>query len=88
MVHAWMGQKVMPINLIASQNAHLKVIAMSETATHNINTHKTSAPWWWRRAPFQRRGFDETMLPGGQAALRIYCLRPLLKGLLRFNKLM
>ncbi len=55
---------------------------------NNTNNQQTPPPWWWSRLPLQRRGFDESMLPDGQAALRIYFPRLTLKGLVKFNKVM
>jgi hypothetical protein len=71
MVHTWVGQKVMPINLIVRQYAYVKVmfwyfftydeLRQQETATHNTNTEQTLPPWRWSHLPLQRRGFDESM---------------------------
>jgi hypothetical protein len=55
---------------------------------NNTNNQQTPPPWWWSRLPLQLRGFDDTMPPEWRAALRIHFLRPLLKGLVEFNKLM
>ncbi len=55
---------------------------------NNTNNQQTPPPCWWSRSPLQRRGFDESMPPDGRAALRIYCPRPPLKSLVKFNEVM
>jgi hypothetical protein len=54
----------------------------------HTNTQQTPPPWWWSRKPLRQRGFDESMPPEGQAALRIHLSRLPLNGFDRFIKLL
>ncbi len=91
-VHANVGQKVIPHNpslrLFLYHFLHMMVSWRHESIHNNTNNQQTPPPWWWSHSPLQRREFDDTMPPEWWAALRIHFLRPLLKGLVKFNKLM
>ncbi len=86
------GSKSNTINLILRLFLYHFLHTMSswhhESIHNNTNNQQTPPPWWWSRLPLQRRGFNESTPSKWQAALRIHFLRPLLKGLVKFNKLM
>jgi hypothetical protein len=42
----------------------------SETTQKAQITQQTPSPWCWSRLPFQWRGFDDSVLPEGWAALQ------------------
>ncbi len=86
------GSKINAINPILRLFLYHFLHRMSswrqESIHNNTNNQQTPPPWWWSCLPLQRCGFNESMPPEWRAALRICCPRPLLKGLVEFNKLM
>ncbi len=54
---------------------------------NNTNNQQTPPLWWWSRLPLQWHGFDESTPSEWWAALLMFVLRQLLKGLHRFIKL-
>ncbi len=67
---------------------HMMSLWCHKSIHNNTNNQQTPPPWWWSRSPLQRRGFEESTPSEWWAALRIHFLRLLLKGLVKFNKLM
>ncbi len=86
------GSKSNAINLILRLLLYHFLHTMSlwhhESIHNNTSNQQTPPPWWWSRSPLQRCGFDDTTPPEWRLALRIHFLRPLSKGLVKFNKLM
>ncbi len=85
------GSKSNAVNLILRLFLYHILHTMSlwhHKSIHNsTNNQQSPPPWWWRHSPLQRRGFNESTLPEGRAALRIHFPRMLLKGLVKFIKL-
>ncbi len=91
-VHTNVGQNVTPHNPFLGLFLYHFLHTMSswhhKSIHNNTNKQQTPPPWWWRYSPLQQCGFDESTPLEGRAALRIHFLRPLLKGLVKFNKFM
>ncbi len=86
------GSKSNAVNLILRLFLYHFLHTMSlwrhKSIHNNTNNQQTPPPWWWSCLPLQQHGFDESTTSEWWAALRIYFPRPLLKGLVQFNKLM
>jgi hypothetical protein len=91
-VHANVGQNVTPHNPSLGLFLY-HFFTYDELVTSQVNPQQYKQPtntttMVMVRLSLQRCRFNEAMPPEGQAALRIHFLRPLLKGLVKFNKLM
>ncbi len=91
MVQANVGRKVM---LLTSSEGYFCTIFLHTLSSWchksihiNTNNLQTPPPWWWSWLPLQRCGFYESTPSEWWAALRIHFLSLLLKGLVKFNKL-
>ncbi len=84
------GSKSNAINLILKLFLYHFLHTISswchESIHNNTNNQQTPPPWWWSCLPLQQRGFNESTPSEWRAALCIHFLRPLLKGLVEFNK--
>jgi hypothetical protein len=86
------GSKSNALNLILRLYLYHFLHTMSwwchESIHNNTNNQQTPPPWLWSRLPLQRREFNESTPSEWRAALRMFVLRPVLKGFGRINKLM